>query len=255
LSERTKVVELGELRAVGSSIPHPAKSPICACARCVAWRDGRDEERRIIVEHLRKGPLMSATGLSDVRRADDFYETPAWCTKAILAEVGAGSRHFVLDPCAGRGAILDVIWNTRRFDKVGGIELRLAHAEHTPIRGYEIEVRDALDPERSWGKPDLIVMNPPFKLAMQFVQRALVEILPRGLGRPGDVAALLRLNWLGSQGRAAFHRRYPADIFVMPRRPSFTGDGATDSIDYAWFVWGEGRGNRWAVLDVEGSER
>ena len=70
-------------------------------------------------------------------------------------------------------------------------------------------MRDALDPDRSWGKPELVVMNPPFKLAMAFVQRALVEVLPRGLGRAGTVAALLRLNWLASLGRAAFHRRHP----------------------------------------------
>ncbi len=215
---------------------------------------------------------MSATGLSDVRRADDFYETPAWCTKAILGELrtpngwAADQRtpiplttRIALDPCAGRGAILDVLRDSGRFETIAGIELREEHAiraiessrSFAPSLRYAIEIRDALDPDRTWGKPDLIVMNPPFKLAMQFIERALVEILPRGLGRPGDVAALLRLNWLGSQGRAAFHRCYPADIFVMPRRPSFTGDGATDSIDYAWFVWGEGRGNRWQILDVE----
>ena len=27
---------------------------------------------------------MSATGRSDVRDPDDFYETPAWCTDLIL---------------------------------------------------------------------------------------------------------------------------------------------------------------------------
>lgn len=194
-----------------------------------------------------------------VRHKDDFYETPSWCTAAILREL-PGSFAFAVDPCAGRGAILDVMWNTMRFETVAGIELRLEQAEHfsPKLRGYSIDVRDALDPDRSWGKPELVMMNPPFKLAMEFVQRALVEVLPRGLGRAGTVVALLRLNWLGSQGRAAFHRRHPADVFVIPRRPSFTpksigGTGGTDRIEYAWFVWGEGRGNRWSILDVEGT--
>lgn len=50
--------------------------------------------------------------------------------------------------------------------------------------------------------------------------------------------------------RADFHRRHPSDVFVLPRRPSFTG-GGTDATEYAWFVWGPGRGNRWYVLTID----
>ena len=31
-------------------------------------------------------------------------------------------------------------------------------------------------------------------------------------------------------------RAKPPDVFVLPDRPSFTGEGS-DSADYAWFVW------------------
>jgi hypothetical protein len=101
----------------------------------------------------------------------------------------------------------------------------------------------------------------------------------------GTVALLLRLNWLGSQERAAFHRAHPSDILLLPKRPEFTASmscsakkqgctyretlpiesprpkacpkcgartmcSTTDSIEYAWFVWGPGRGNRWQILPM-----
>ena len=103
--------------------------------------------------------------------------------------------------------------------------------------------------------------------------------------RRGTVALLLRLNWLGSQERAAFHRAHPSDILLLPKRPEFTASmscsakksgceykatlpievarpktcplcgartvcSTTDSIEYAWFVWGPGRGNRWGILPM-----
>lgn len=51
-----------------------------------------------------------------VRHEDDFYETPSWCTRALLRhlqKIGLLSPALapirsVLDPFSGRGAILDV---------------------------------------------------------------------------------------------------------------------------------------------------
>jgi len=48
---------------------------------------------------------------------------------------------------------------------------------------------------------------------------------------------LLRLNYLGTTERNDFFRHMMPDISVLPERPSFDGKG-TDSIEYAWFVWG-----------------
>ncbi len=47
---------------------------------------------------------------------------------------------------------------------------------------------------------------------------------------------------------AAFPDEFPCDVFVLSRRPSFLGNGMTDSSAYAWFVWGPGRGGRWSLL-------
>jgi hypothetical protein len=54
---------------------------------------------------------------------------------------------------------------------------------------------------------------------------------------------LLRLNFLGSSVRAQFMRSHTPDVYVLPNRPSFTGNG-TDSIEYTWFVWRHGNAGR-----------
>lgn len=170
----------------------------------------------------------------------EFYPTPSETTKAILRRVVAPvalrtERLRVLDPCCGEGAILDAVRDT--FDCVSctGIELdeaRAAKAGATHANALEAE----------WPASDAIVVNPPFSLAMPFVVRAIED----------DTAAvrcfLLRLAFLEGQCRAAFHKQYPSDIFVLPKRPSFSADGRSDSSAYAWFVWGLGYGGRWSIL-------
>jgi hypothetical protein len=106
---------------------------------------------------------------------------------------------------------------------------------------------------------------------MPFVERAL-HLVSQAPGSVRMVAALLRLPWLASAGRAAFHKANPAHILVLSKRPEFCmscscgasprckwtetramkdarpkacgGCGGkarittTDATDYAWFLWG-----------------
>lgn len=179
--------------------------------------------------------------------------TPPWVVRAVLPRLNWRGCNSVLDPCAGDCGLLDTVkdWllDLRGFAGVGA---RFAEVHGAEIDGHllppncrhHIELRDSLGPMLRWNHADLVITNPPYSLAMEFVERALREIAPSG-----EVAMLLRLCWLAGQKRAAFHREHPGDVYVLPKRPSFTGKG-TDSADYAWFVWGPGRGNRWEVLDV-----
>lgn len=183
---------------------------------------------------------MSATARNGTTRAAslDFYATPAWATRALVLDVGCPLSVF--DPCAGTGAILAAIDGDamRR-----GLELDEGRAQAARFAGLDVTTRDALD-DRPWGDFGAVIMNPPFNRAQEFVERALAE------SRGRRVAALLRLSWLAGLKRAAFHRRHPADVLVLPRRPSFTG-GGTDATDYAWFCWGwGGPGGHWRVLEL-----
>jgi len=177
------------------------------------------------------------------RQAEDFYATPAWATDAIIPVLwGSHFGGVWLDPCAGAGAILDVLERHGvPSERRRGIEIDPGRAGTARGRHVGVTQADALK-SSSWGlgarQPNIILTNPPYALAMEFVERALQEA--------PVVVMLLRLAWMASQARADFHQKHPSDVYVLSKRPSFVG-GRADSADYAWFVWGQG-GGRWRVL-------
>lgn len=232
---------------------------------------------------------MSATGRNlegRERHEDDFYETPEWCTRAILSALYPKDvlpPVTVLDAGAGTGAILRACgahFDDRKASySGGGFPIFLAGVEKSEERvqranEYEAypdredlrffaedfyKVRGWIDDEislcdrRGNQKFSLVISNPPYSEAERFVEHALK------IGT--TVCFLLRLNWLASKKRAPFHRAHPSDVYVLPRRPSFTG-GGTDATEYAWFVWRmtavterstiqANAGNRWWLLEVE----
>lgn len=218
---------------------------------------------------------MSATGrnLPGHERAEaDFYATPPQVTRAILPFLEFAAIETALEPCAGDGAIKKAIEATG-YDLMNwhGYELDYDRAEAS---GFA-KPCDAL--EEKWPDVDLVITNPPFSLAEEFVGKAIVDC------PSAEKVFLLRLAFLESKKRASFHRAYPSDVYVLPERPSFvwaykcknklctwstmTPPGEkidacpwcscrhlqstkSDMAAYAWFVWGPGRGGRWQVLEV-----
>ena len=183
---------------------------------------------------------MSATGRGVTRQKDDFYATPSWVTRAILPRLD--NPRSILEPAAGEGAILNVCrqqWPNAYF---GAFEIDPQRAAVCSITNPVVCTNFlAVDSWALMGRWDLIITNPPFKLALPFIRHSLQRAL--------TVCMFLRLNFLGSQKRAPFWRENPCGVYVLPKRPSFTGKG-TDSTEYAWFIWGAGHANRWAILDV-----
>lgn len=181
------------------------------------------------------------------RAKGDFYETPAWCIDAIIPQLPAGAV-FAVDAGSGNGAIaarlaakypeLEIVGVEKSEELVSAARARGLHNAEFVQANFE-------DWYSELGAPDMIVMNPPYSRAIEFVTRALATVK-----RGGTVAVLLRLNWLASKSRREFHRKHPSDIYVLTKRPSFTGRG-TDATDYAWFVFGPDRGNRWFPLNFE----
>jgi hypothetical protein len=231
---------------------------------------------------------MSATGRSDVRRADDWYATPTWAVRAIWPKLAAFDT--CLDPCAGQGAILLALNELATMPRYHGIELDEERATICANQnGFGCIVHDALDLDwRRLGLPyELIITNPPYSLAQEFLEKALAS-------GASQVCFLMRLNFLGAQKRAAFWRKHPCDVWVLPKRPSFAvflscmstdltdvpcawkasfPPGSTlptfcpscgnpklkkctsDATEYAWFhfriprPWAQGLGH-WGILDV-----
>jgi len=188
---------------------------------------------------------MSSTNRGSKRVENDFYETPSWCVEAILPHLPLGG--VVLDPCAGKGAILRAAG--KAFHQFNGYEINPLFE----AIGFEDEdtlywvCLDSLG-EHIWQRADVVLMNPPFSKKVEFVERSIKEQSPRH----GTTCALLPISFLGSQKRREFVIANPCDVYVMSDRPSFglnkAGKKGTDSCYYAWFVWGPGRGGRWSIL-------
>lgn len=84
---------------------------------------------------------------------------------------------------------------------------------------------------------DLVIGNPPFKLAEPIIRESLGLV-----AHHGHVVLLLELRFLESRGRGAglFAEHPPRFIHVCSRRPSFQEDGKTKPMAYAVFHWEKG---------------
>jgi hypothetical protein len=79
--------------------------------------------------------------------------------------------------------------------------------------------------------------NPPYSHAEAFIRKHMT-LLDAG----GHCVQLLRLAFLeGQRRRRGLWKEFPAKtIYVLGKRPSFTGDGRTDATAYAIFLWERG---------------
>ncbi len=184
------------------------------------------------------------------RKRLDFYETPGWAVDVILPYLPLATATLVVDAGAGTGAIAARISAHYPKLEVLGIEKQAelvteARARDLYACEFILENFETWQSERH--APDVVIMNPPYSRALEFIKRGL-QVVKRG----GTVAALLRVGFLASSKRSEFHGKYPSRLHVLDRRPSFTGDGCTDASDYAWFVWGGDAADRgtWTILHV-----
>lgn len=153
---------------------------------------------------------MSATNRNDKNRNPfDFYPTPDEPIDKILKEIDFAKIETFIEPCLGTGVI---------YNKI---------PKH--IKKNYAEIQKGKDYLEMSFKSDIQITNPPFSMALDFLEKSLSEA--------DTVVYLLRLNFLGSQKRKPFWQKNPpSHVFVLSKRPSFTGKG-TDATEYAWFVW------------------
>ena len=180
-----------------------------------------------------------------MRRTLDNYPTPGQLTRALLTRVSI--EGVVLEPCAGARQIADVLQSHALIERVLMNDIN-------PAYGYDLR-DNAADPKAGiWRlQPDWVVTNPPFNQAMPILANAWDAALV-------GVAFLLRLSFLEpTNGRSAWldaHAGYLSDLVVFGSpRPSFTGDGRTDSATVAWMVWRRRWTDCTAVQFVTGWDR
>lgn len=188
---------------------------------------------------------MSATGRSDVRRTNDVYITPDWCVKRLLEKYRPDVVSTIMDPCAARGELLSVAKRYYPDANLYAIELRteclldLMKVSRASMTGNFLELAKDIEDKSI----DLIITNPPFVLAMEFIKES-IRIAKK-------VAMLLRLNFVRGENRDEFMRETKPSILALADRPSFTGRG-TDATEYGWFVWDEELVGRFEMLKPTG---
>lgn len=162
----------------------------------------------------------------------DDFPTPPWATRALLAHVLAGvpvPMQSVWEPCCNRG------YMARPLREAFGYVLA------TDVFDYDwpgmASQADFLFAGTASDLPiDWVVMNPPFKLAEQFIDKA------RNVAHIG-VAALVRTSFLEGIGRyqRLFKDTPPTIVAQFAERvPMVKGrvdPAASTATSYCWLVW------------------
>lgn len=163
-----------------------------------------------------------ATHRRTAESGPDFYSTPAWGTRALLArESFVGS---IIEPCCGSGEMSEVLKET-------GLPI---HSWDLYDRGYGQIGIDFLEAKTSF--VDNIITNPPFSLAEEMLEVAL-KLASR------KVCFLLRTAFLEGSGRyrRLYSKNPPSRIHVFSERLSMYPSGHNQenggTTCYAWFVW------------------
>lgn len=161
----------------------------------------------------------------------DYFPTPPWAARAgaELALTLWDPQSVVREPAAGGGHLAGPL--REYFPEVYESDL----FPHRP----GIEVRDWMD-EFAWGSEadcDVIMTNPPFGIAEEFVTRGLRRAR-RGVG------LLLRTVYVESISRYPLFEndQYPLTLFApfSERVPMTLGKWdpeASSATSYAWFFW------------------
>lgn len=165
----------------------------------------------------------------EARDSLDLFPTPPWATRALCEKI---------DFVTPQRLAVQTCWEPA---------CGLGHMAH-PLAEYFAEVRASDVYPYGFGEVDdflmpgpvepvdWIISNPPFRLAQDFIVRAL------GIARVG-VAMLVRTSFLEGTGRHRdlFSRRPPTVIYQFAERvPMVKGrvdPRATTATSYAWLTW------------------
>ena len=146
----------------------------------------------------------------------DSYYTPEWSYKKL--PINWSKYKSGMEPSMGDGRIFT--WLEDQGIAMDGRELEWEQQLNTDENFFH------------WnGYVDLIMGNPPFSKALEFMKHALT--------RCKTLMLLLPLNFLASQKRykEVFSINPPDTLFILAKRPSFSANGKTAPQDYGWFVW------------------
>lgn len=150
------------------------------------------------------------------RQPFDEYNTPAWATKAVVPFLPRSA--WILEPACGSGKMVAALRD-----------------EGFVVDGTDIQSgKDFLELEEA--NFDVIVTNPPFNKATQFIEHALKLTRPHH----GMVAMLLRTDFDHAKTRRHLfdgNSAFAIKLVLTKRIVWFDRPGAAPSFNHAWFIW------------------
>ena len=160
------------------------------------------------------------------RENDDFYATDPKAVEELMSLEKFSSN--IIEPACGEGHISKTLqaagYNVISFDLVD--------------RGFGKGGVDFLTLDKTNVDAD-IVTNPPYKLAQEFVEKAM-NVVSSG----HKVAMFLKLTFLETAKRRELFKKYPPKtVYVASQRLAYWPNGKPTSqsmVCYAWFVWEKG---------------
>ena len=169
---------------------------------------------------MKSSTIIGGAG-SHERHEADFYPTPWEATQALI-DTDLIPQGTVWEPACGDGAISKVL-------KVNGFNVISSDLRET---GYGTQM-DFLAATPNHCSPQSIITNPPFKHAVQFIERSMHY-------QPACVAMLVKSQYWHSMRRTGlFEEHPPAYILALNWRPDFCGGarGNSPTMDMIWTVW------------------
>ncbi len=181
---------------------------------------------------------MAGGNPANGRVENDFYATNPKAVKMLLDEYAFNGERW-LEPCVGQGHISKTISEIYNNDVIiDGIDL--------VDRGFpDTIVADFLTYE-SDNKYDVVISNPPFSLAQEFIEKGLSLLKDKG-----QMAMFLKIQFLEAGKRKEFFEKYPPKyIYVFRDRMATwnngneinpeTGKKWATTMCHAWFIWEKG---------------
>ena len=175
---------------------------------------------------------MSSTNRGRRRNDYDLYYTPIDVVENLLKHIDLSNYgNKVLEPSAGKGNICNVVKSLYPDKYLTSIEVREEETQNLLQCSDKVIISDYIQMDIQ-DRYDIIIGNPPYSSAMEFVNKSLQVLNDNGV-----LILLLRTAFLESKARYSFWQSNPlSKLYVLSRRPSFTGKG-TDSTSYSWFIW------------------
>lgn len=166
------------------------------------------------------------------REENDFYATPEGATRLFLDNHKIDAETF-LEPACGQGHISKVLEEYFHGTEIISTDLI--------DRGFGISGIDFLT--NCFKKVDVVITNPPFKLAKEFIEKSLTIANKQ-------VIMFAKIQFLETETRKQLFKNTPLKyVYIHSKRVSPMRGGKpldenrkpwSSAMCFAWFVWEKG---------------